>query len=83
MGSFFYGNDFGSNHELYPFVASQLCPYILFPQSRFSRERKAKASTARVVLGSMIKETGHVYTYEVSFFGHYKPGKVNPFSFTS
>jgi len=72
MGSFFYGNNFGTNFQMFPFIAAKCSKNILFEQSRFSNDTKAKASTARVVLGNMIRETGNVYTYEVSFFGNYK-----------
>ena len=72
MGSFFYGNNFGKNSMLFPFIASKANTNILFEDSKFSTERAAKASTARVVLGNLIRETGNVYTYEVSFYGNYK-----------
>jgi hypothetical protein len=72
MGSFFYGNNFGSNYQMFPFIAAKCSKNILFDKSRFSNDTKAKASTARVVLGNMIRDTGNVYTYEVSFFGNYK-----------
>ena len=72
MGSFFYGNNFGTNPMLYPFIASKANSNIVFDDCRFSTEKRSKASTARVVLGNLIKETGNVYTYEVSFFGNYK-----------
>lgn len=57
---------------MFPFIAAKTSKNILFDKSRFSNDTKAKASTARVVLGNMIRETGNVYTYEVSFFGNYK-----------
>jgi hypothetical protein len=75
MGSFFYGNNFGNNHMLFPYIASKGNRNILFEKSRFSHETEAdlKGSTARVVLGNMLRESGgYVYTYEVSFFGNYK-----------
>ena len=75
MGSFFYGNDYGPNHMLFPYIASKMNRSILFERSKFSHETEndAKFSTARVVLGNMVKDTGgYVYTYEVSFFGHFK-----------
>jgi len=55
IGSFFYGNSFGTNYELFPFIASKGNRNILFEKSRFSKDVKAKESTARVVLGNMIK----------------------------
>lgn len=60
---------------LFPFIASKANKNILFEQSRFSHETEqdVKGSTARVVLGNMLKDTGgYVYTYEVSFYGNYK-----------
>jgi hypothetical protein len=36
MGSFFYGNDYGSNHMLFPYIASKLNRNILFPHSKFT-----------------------------------------------
>lgn len=57
---------------LFPFIASKANTNILFEDCKFSTERAAKASTARVVLGNLIRETGNVYTYEVSFYGNYK-----------
>lgn len=75
MGSFFYGNNYGTNFMLFPFIASKANKNILFEQSRFSHETEldVKGSTARVVLGNLLKDTGgYVYTYEVSFYGNYK-----------
>lgn len=72
MGSFFYGNNIGKNPMLFPYVASKANTNIIFDDCKFSTEKAAKASTARVVLGNLIKETGNVYTYEVSFYGNYK-----------
>ena len=75
MGSFFYGNDYGNNYMLFPYIASKSNRNILFEDSKFTHESEsdAKFSTARVVLGNLIKESGgNVYTYEVSFYGHYK-----------
>lgn len=72
MNSFFYGNTFGKNPMLFPYIASKSCPYVSFDDSKFSSDKASKATTARVVLGNMIKETGNVYTYEVTFFGSYK-----------
>jgi hypothetical protein len=75
MGSFFYGNDYGANYMLFPYIAAKINRNVLFGKSKFTRETEgdAKFSTARVVLGNLIKDTGgHVYTYEVSFFGYYK-----------
>jgi len=75
MGSFFYGNDFGSNYMLFPYIASKMNRNILFEKSKFTRETEndAKFSAARVVLGNFVKDNGgYVFTYEVSFFGYYK-----------
>ena len=75
MGSFFYGNDYGQNHMLFPYIASKMNRSILFEKSKFSHETEndAKFSTARVVLGNIVKDAGgYVYTYEVSFFGYFK-----------
>lgn len=75
MGSFFYGNNFGNNFMLFPYIASKGNRNILFEKSRFSHESETdlKGSTARVVLGNMLHDSGgYVYTYEVSFFGNYK-----------
>jgi hypothetical protein len=55
MGSFFYGNTFGNNPMLFPFIASKTNSNILFEDSKFSVEKASKASTARVVLGNLIK----------------------------
>jgi hypothetical protein len=75
MGSFFYGNDHGPNHMMFPYISSKMNKNILFEKSKFTHETEtdAKYSTARVVLGLLTKDNGgYVYTYEVSFFGHYK-----------
>lgn len=68
---------------LFPYIASKGNHNILFDKSRFSHESETdiKGSTARVVLGNMLRESGgYVYTYEVSFFGNYKEDHT-PFSF--
>ncbi len=69
MNSFFYGNPFGPNPYVFPFAASKICPFITFGECTFNIEKKQKAKTARSVLGNMIKESGNVYTYEMSFYG--------------
>jgi hypothetical protein len=38
MGSFFYGNNYGPNFMLFPYVASKGNKNILFEKSRFSHE---------------------------------------------
>jgi hypothetical protein len=55
MGSFFYGNNFGTNPMLFPYIASKTNSNISFEDSKFSTEKSSKASTARVVLGNLIK----------------------------
>ena len=60
---------------LFPYIASKINRCILFEKSKFTHETAddAKFSTARVVLGNMVKDVGgYVYTYEVSFFGYFK-----------
>ena len=69
MNSFFYGNPFGNNPYVFPYVAAKTNSFIAFHDCTFSIERKEKAKTARSVLGNLIKDTGNVYTYEMSFFG--------------
>jgi len=55
MGSFFYGNNVGTNPMLFPYIASKTSTNISFEDSKFSTEKSSKASTARVVLGNLIK----------------------------
>ena len=69
MGSFFYGNPYGKNTGLYAYVASKMSPSISFGDSTFRKEKSEKITTARVVLGNIIKDSGCFYTYETSFFG--------------
>lgn len=69
MGSFFYGNPFGKNTGLYAYIASKLSSKISFEDSTFSKEKSDKLTTARIVLGNLIKDSGCFYTYETSFFG--------------
>ena len=69
MGSFFYGNPFGKNTGLFAYIASKTSSNISFENSTFHKEKTDKISTARVVLGNIIKDSGCFYTYETSFFG--------------
>lgn len=69
MGSFFYGNPFGKYTGLYAYVASNSSPNISFEDSTFHKQRSEKVTTARIVLGNIIKDTGSFYTYETSFYG--------------
>ena len=69
MGSFFYGNPFGKNTGIFAFIASKQSPHISFENSTFRKEKNEKTTTARIVLGNLIKETGCFYTYETSFYG--------------
>lgn len=69
MGSFFYGNPFGKNTCLYAFVASNMSPNISFEDSTFCKERSEKITSARIILGNLIKDSGCFYTYETSFYG--------------
>lgn len=69
MGSFFYGNPYGKNTGLFAYVAAKMSPCVSFGDSTFHKEKAEKVTTARVVLGNIIKDTGCFYTYETSFFG--------------
>lgn len=69
MGSFFYGNPFGKNTGLYAYIASNMSTMISYENSTFNKEKSEKVTTARVVLGNLIKDTGCFYTYETSFYG--------------
>lgn len=40
---------------LFPYIASRANTNIIFDDCKFSAEKAAKASTARVVLGNIIK----------------------------
>jgi hypothetical protein len=57
MGSFFYGNNYGNNFMLFPYIAANANHNILFEKSRFSHETEndVKGSTARVVLGNLLR----------------------------
>lgn len=63
MGSFFYGNPFGKNTCLYALVASNQSTNISFENSTFNKQRSEKVTTARIILGNIIKDTGCFYTY--------------------
>ena len=72
MGSFFYGNSFGKNNGLFPYITSKMNSNISLQDSSFKQENNEKMATARVVIGKMIKNTGSFYTFETSFFGGWK-----------
>ena len=38
MGSFFYGNPFGKNSGILPYIASKTNPYVSFEDSTFNKE---------------------------------------------
>ena len=63
LNSFFYGNTYGKNNMIFPFVASKIDPFIDFGSCRFNEESGDKIRTARAVLGQLIRQTGSVYTY--------------------
>ena len=72
MNSFFYGNTFGKNNLIYPYVVSKIEPFVDFSNCNFTDDIHEKSKTARVILGHLIKDTGSVYTYEVSLYGYIK-----------
>ena len=53
----------------FPYIASKMNPFIDLCSCTFSDPSNDKAKTARVILGNLIKDTGTVYTFEVSLFG--------------
>lgn len=55
MGSFFYGNPFGKNCGILPYIASKNNPNVSFEDSTFNKEVSDKLTTARVVLGNIFK----------------------------
>lgn len=63
MGSFFYGNSFGKNNGVFPYLASKINSNISFKDSTFNKDNADKITTARVALGNMIKHTGCFYTF--------------------
>lgn len=72
MNSFFYGNPFSKNYMVFPYLASKMNSCISFDDSTFAVAKADKASTARVVLGNLLKDVANVYTYEASFYGTIK-----------
>lgn len=69
MGSFFYGNPFGKYTGLFAYVASNMTPSISLEDSTFHKQKSEKITTARIILGNQIKDTGCFYTYQISFYG--------------
>jgi hypothetical protein len=45
---------------------------IRFKSCSFHEEKSEKSKTARAVLGTLLKDTAYIYTFEVSFWGHRK-----------
>jgi len=65
MNTFFYGNPFGKNTGLFAYVASKISPHIRIENSTFHKEKavSAKSTTARIILGNLIKDSGSFYTH--------------------
>ena len=57
---------------MFPYVASKICQMIRFKSCSFHEEKSEKSKTARAVLGTLLKDTAYIYTFEVSFWGHRK-----------
>lgn len=59
-----------------PYIASKMNPFIDLLSCTFNNQDYDKAKTARVILGNLIKDTGTVFTFEISLFGGSKGVKM-------
>jgi hypothetical protein len=63
MNSFFYANSFGKHNMILPAVTARTTSYVDLSECSLAEEETERASTARVALGGMIRETGSAYTF--------------------